>query len=936
MKQALTESIDNSLLRISDTVRSSLEHGKIYENGLRELGRILSVDTLLFTIDKESSSLATLSSYKVLSDTFQSSYDHRIELFPDLIKSFTENILCFDSAEVEPWLSPLRTVLRPLGSSFIFLTLRVEESEPLLLLVSSDRPRRWTDKDINIAKYVADQMSRALDLADQYRDSQDSYRREALLNRVGNSYSSLSDYISAVTAELVDFMKVSRAFIVNFDEAANSSTNAEYRYIARSRKPLIINDCPHYLGPNQSVTESIRSKSQEHETLSQIITPVFLRGELIAALHIQSNELRRWTEGDVKLVSSIAEKVGREIEQIERSETLFRTRDQWETTFDAISDGVFIFDREGRLTRVNRAGALLESTFPEMLIGKSCCQILRMAGSNCIVKRSILEQRRISAEVAPEHMNRTLMVIAEPLNDSNGKHTGSVLMVRDLSDLRKVQAVARESESLLGNILESAREAIFALDNDGRIKWCNKGIEISGHTAKELIGVRFSDIAHSADEAPLSEAFMRALGGESLTIEIRFRDPLIETKHALLDYGPLLVDGEVTGVLGIARDITQQKIEREKASQADKLRALGQLASGVAHDLNNSLAAVLGRAQLLSRVLKESKALSSLDVIKTAAADAAATVRRIQTFARHPRSEEFKLLDIQDLLRDSIELTRTRWENDARSEGLHYTVELEPCDHHFTLGCPSELREVFVNLIVNAIDAMPDGGSLKISTQVRDGAIRIFFADTGVGIPEESYQRIFEPFYTTKGPQGTGLGLFVSYGIIGRHKGALTVESRAGIGTTFIVELTLADSHPQPVIEKEISSNSSNLSVLVVDDESIVRETLSEIISSLGHKVTEVDSGDRALEWVESKEFDMVFTDLSMPGMDGWEMAREIRKIRPRIKIVMVTGYGNGVSPAPGDESVLNGIIGKPFDFSQVAQAIDTYSCKAEALHTCS
>ena len=184
-----------------------------------------------------------------------------------------------------------------------------------------------------------------------------------------------------------------------------------------------------------------------------------------------------------------------------------------------------------------------------------------------------------------------------------------------------------------------------------------------------------------------------------------------QLRYARVDNSPLVVEGRTTGVLGIARDITEQKEERERAARADKLRALGQLASGVAHDFNNSLAAILGRAQLLRRQIDDPALVRNLDIIQTAAEDAAATVRRIQTFARKSPVKEFELVDVAQSAQRRGRDHRTRWENEARLRGLEYEVKLDAESGHNTYGSASELREVFVNLIVNAVDAMPRGGS---------------------------------------------------------------------------------------------------------------------------------------------------------------------------------------------------------------------------------
>src|SRR6185503_14436992 len=318
------------------------------------------------------------------------------------------------------------------------------------------------------------------------------------------------------------------------------------------------------------------------------------------------------------------------------------------------------------------------------------------------------------------------------------------------SELRKVEAVARERQSLLKNILESAREAIYALDMEGNYKWCNNAmLDMTGYQLDEIIGHHFVERTHEGDREMRLASFAQALQGEPQRFESRYiaRDGNIH--YAAVNIAPIIVDGQTTGVLGIAHDITEQKQERERAARADKLRALGQLASGVAHDFNNSLAAILGRAQLILRRVKDEELIRSLGIIVTAAEDAAATVRRIQTFARKSVAAELELLDVGGLLRDAIEITRTRWENEARAEGLNVNVTLNADEGLYTRGSASELREVFVNLIVNAVDAMPKGGNLNISCQRNGERIQLRFADTGTGMKEDVRERVFEPFYTT-------------------------------------------------------------------------------------------------------------------------------------------------------------------------------------------
>ena len=659
---------------------------------------------------------------------------------------------------------------------------------------------------------------------------------------------------------------------------------------------------------------------------SQIDYPLTVNGEFRGVISIhQTESVRGWSEDEVLLVESVAAQLATGIAQAELFEMVARAKKEWESTFDAMSDGIFIFDQTGKLVRVNRAGAAMDKAHPESLLGQQCCDILRTSsdGAACIVEQALHQSASINLEIIPHHLNRPVLVTVEPVLDERGQTAGAVCTARDLSELRKVEAVARERQSLLKNIMESAREAIYALDKEGNYKWCNQAmLDTTGYDLDSIIGHHFLERTHEEDREMRAERFAEALSGEPRSYESRYIAKDGSIRFASINSAPIVVDGEMTGVLGIAHDITEQKQERDRAARADKLRALGQLASGVAHDFNNSLAAILGRAQLVLRRVTDEDLVRSLGIIVTAAEDAAATVRRIQTFARKSVAADLELLDVASLLRDAIEITRTRWQNEARAEGSNLDVTLNAEDDLFTLGNASELREVFVNLIVNAVDAMPQGGSLTICGNRKGERLRLRFADTGTGMKEEVRERVFEPFYTTKGVHGTGLGLAVSYGIIERHQGLISVESKPGKGTTFYIDLPHAEHTGLALEVNKPDAHRASLSVLVVDDEEFVRETLAEMLEDLDHTVVTVEGGREALQKISTGDFDLVFTDLAMPEMDGWETARAIRKRCPGLPVVLVTGYGATAQPPSGEQDLVAGIIGKPFDFDQVTGTI--------------
>ena len=346
--------------------------------------------------------------------------------------------------------------------------------------------------------------------------------------------------------------------------------------------------------------------------------------------------------------------------------------------------------------------------------------------------------------------------------------------------------------SLLGELVVNAREAIYALDEQGRYYWCNQAtLDLMETQMEYIVGRHFLELTDKRDRDMRQARYSSALAGDPQNFELRRTRSDGSISHISINSVPLIANKSIIGVLEIAHDMTEQTKERNRAAREDKFRMLGQLAAGAAHDFNNSLAAILGRAQLLMRRTKDDEMIRSLNIIIMTAEDAAATVRRMQTFARQTSLPNLEPLEVTGLLRDSIEITRTRWQTADPA----IDVQLHAHDQYYSLGSASELREVFVNLIVNAVDAMPKGGRLDLSCQQNDDTLRLQFADTGIGIESDALERVFEPFYTTK-PLGTGLGLAVCWGILQRHQGAIRVESRLGHGTTFMVELPAIEAIP--------------------------------------------------------------------------------------------------------------------------------------------
>ncbi|HEX8173872.1 MAG TPA: PAS domain S-box protein [Pyrinomonadaceae bacterium] len=964
-EKALTELADREALinRISKAVHRSLGLTEIFHTAVQELGSHLGVDRcLLFMLDTQAGLGRTVAEYKA--EGIRSAWrDYSLPLLGDLTAGIREHgVLAFDDVAADERVRDLyNNILRPVGvRSVMYVAIRVgDETTGCFALSTTRSAHAWSETDIALARAVADQTGIAIRQAELYQKAEATSARQSLINRLSlaiRASLSLPEVLSTATHELGRALSASRVHLYLYDPA-NPVSNLEHEYVAppapsirhiqayyddplgqrllRTQEPLVVDDALNYTAGTHAFSAYVRQQAALAGLRSQIAYPLIVNERFRGTLCIhQTDRVRHWTEEELALVEAVAAQLATGIAQAELFELTKRAKKEWETTFDAMSDGIFIFDQAGQLIRVNRAGASMEDTWPHLLLGRQCCDILRTLGDEeCIVERCIADGRSVTTEVTPERFNRPLLVTVEPITELGHGNVGAVCTARDLSELRKAEAMAREHQSLLTNILESVREPICAIDPAGYFMWLNSATHnAGGYRPDDLIGHHFLELIYPADREIARAYFESALKGDTQSYEVRYHTRDGEVRYALFDNAPLVVDERITGVLGIMRDITEQKQQRQRAAQADKLRALGQLASGVAHDFNNALAAVLGRAQLMRRQIKDEALERNLEIIQTAAEDAAATVRRIQTFARQSQGTEFEVLDVSRLLRDAVEITRTRWENEARMRGLHYEVELDARPDSFVKGTASELREVFVNLIVNAVDAMPFGGRLSIACERNESYWRLSFTDTGTGMTEDVREKIFEPFYTTKGAHGTGLGLSVSYGIIERHGGSISVESEVGRGTTFLIDLAAALSAKASDTNLQEQSDAPALSILVIDDEIAVRETLSEMLAVMEHRVTSAGSGQEALKLLEGGDhFDLVFTDLSMPEMDGWEVAREIRHRWPDVTITLVTGYGKGTEPPSGEKNLIDGVIGKPFDFTEVHEAITQVASKIMA-----
>lgn len=362
---------------------------------------------------------------------------------------------------------------------------------------------------------------------------------------------------------------------------------------------------------------------------------------------------------------------------------------------------------------------------------------------------------------------------------------------------------------------------------------------------------------------------------------------------------------------------------------SERLNALGQMAAGVAHDFNNILTGILGRIQLLqikvdsTGVLPESLR-GELALVEKMAMQGAETVRRVQDFTRIRKDVPQDPVDLNEVVRNAIEVTRPRWKEECEAKGIRIEVCEDLGEIPATVGNGNELAQVMGNLIFNAVEAMPRGGRLTVRTAQDGDWIRLVVSDTGEGMSSGIAERIFEPFFTTK-EKGTGLGMSIVYGIVTRYGGKITVHSREGEGTTFHIRLPVVEPRSRVPDRRTAAprGEGSRARILVVEDDDLNRELFRDALSAQGYEVRPAATGAEGLEMFRRAPFDLVVTDLSMPGMSGWEVSRGVKRIAPEVPVILLSGWAIQQDEASVKASGVDCILAKPCSIRQLRDTVE-------------
>jgi CheY-like chemotaxis protein/nitrogen-specific signal transduction histidine kinase len=370
--------------------------------------------------------------------------------------------------------------------------------------------------------------------------------------------------------------------------------------------------------------------------------------------------------------------------------------------------------------------------------------------------------------------------------------------------------------------------------------------------------------------------------------------------------------------------------------QLERLRAFREMAGEVAHDFNNTLSGILARAQLLLADVQDPDVRRSLRMIEQVALEGAWVVRRFQDFSRTRPSRPFQPMDLNLLVEEIANSARSRWSQQLAARGITGEVQAETNAVPAVSGDMAELRQVLTSIALNALDAMPEGGSLTFRTGRDRGRVFCQVADTGVGMTEQVRLRIFDPFFTTKREKGKGFGLSGAYSIVDRHSGEITVQSEPGKGAVFTVWLPLAAEagDPLPTMERSAVATAAPIApaapksapgamILVVDDSEEVREVLRELLSRHGYTVVTCPDGESGLVELEGRTFDLAMVDLGLPGISGLEVANRLKTRWPATQVALMTGYGDRLGSEDAHAKGVDFLLAKPFSLDQLRSVVD-------------
>ncbi|BET65963.1 hypothetical protein ASA1KI_08810 [Opitutales bacterium ASA1] len=623
---------------------------------------------------------------------------------------------------------------------------------------------------------------------------------------------------------------------------------------------------------------------------------------------------------------------------------------------------VAVLDPAGRLTGCTSE---LEHTLGRSrhsLVGSGFADIVRPEDRSALqlaLRRLLAGQPPAELAVGLVHADASTVWMS--LSFSLSPEKTSVLLDATLTEAPMTNAPESVPAHLVLNEIDEGVLIADATSDDLLVIDANPGFaQLSGFSRAETLGRPLHFLADgNTDRALLDSVLTTARSGTRASAEIGLSRKDGSPLWIRLTLVPIEDQaGRVTRILAIHLDVSERRIvfdalrekhhaltealeslqkTKEAIVQRERMHALGKMASGIVHDFNNLLSPILGFTELLltfpPMMEDTAKVTTYLRKIRTAATDGAAVVSRLREFYRtREEAEQAEEFAPTHAVEEILELTRHRWRNEAQGAGLEIALDLDLQPTPLVMGVVAEVRQALTNLVLNAIDAMPEGGRLGVRTYTVGAWACIQITDTGTGMTPETRMRCFEPFFTTKGKAGTGLGLAIVFGIIERHRGRIELESEPGHGTKFTIWLPACLDGSSTGLVQNSGSRHANvrpLRILLVDDEDLFLEVVSENLLGMGHSVDCFTDPTLALESFYKQRYDLVVTDRAMPGMTGDQLAARVREYQPSIPIVLLTGFGNIIRQSGEQLPNISEVLPKPLSQQVLREMLVRYGGSA-------
>ncbi len=630
--------------------------------------------------------------------------------------------------------------------------------------------------------------------------------------------------------------------------------------------------------------------------------------------------------------------VARDITERKQMEAALRKAEQEKgLILNSISESIHYIDREMRVLWANNVAAGTLGLTPEQMVGHLCYELLERSQPcvNCPVARAFNTGLPEQEQVASTH-GGVLSMQAYPVRDDNGAIVGAVKVIQNVTERQRAYEALRKSEEKHRSLVHNVQLGIFrsTADPSGRFLEANPAMEeITGYSREELLEMDIADLyRHPEEREGMLEEIVA--GGGNITKELHLRKKdgteltVMDRKFPVRDaYGKILYFDGIMDDISERKRMTREKKELEQRAQvASRLASIGEMASGIAHEINNPLTGVVGFAQLLMRKDIPEDIKMPIETIYNGAQRVASIVHRLLTFARQHKPERSRT-SINEVIENTLNLRAYSLETGS----IKVTTRLAP-ELPKTMADAGQLQEVFLNIILNAeaeMKASHGRGNLVIKTERAGNNIRISFRDDGPGIAPENLVRIFDPFFTTREVgQGTGLGLSICHGIVTEHGGRLYAKSKPGKGATFIAELPILDGEPQSELDNPPADElkwATSARILVVDDEPDVTQFLREVLRGAGHQVETTGSAEDARERVSRGSYSLILLDIKLPGMSGIEFYQHLQQTASPLakKVVFITG--DVMSPDTRDflDKTQSRYITKPFTTERLKAEID-------------